>query len=191
MQEVYIVPLKKPDLRHLSRLSKKSNIQNYFFLKRMIDFFDNRYKCRKPGFLRGNIYTSCISMVLLDYFANKSNTFKKFSLSPSLPFPPWVSTSSDPGSQDRAINGTLSQKEQNKMKIVFCFSHGWRAWRDSGCQRKKQIRKQKKKYEKKCFLLFPMDGVPCVTLAVSGLAMLNLPPIRIPSMRLLFAYYQV
>ena len=43
------------------------------------------------------------------------------------------------------------------------------------------------------FLLFPMDGVgvPCVTWAVSGLAMLNLPPIRIPSMRLLFAYDQL
>ena len=36
-----------------------------------------------------------------------------------------------------------------------------------------------------------MDGVPCVTPAVSGLAMLNLPPIRIPSMRLLFAYDQL
>ena len=44
---------------------------------------------------------------------------------------------------------------------------------------------------KKCFLLFPMDGSPCVTWAVSGLAMLNLPPIRIPSMRLLFAYDQL
>ena len=54
-------------------------IQNYFLIKGMFDFFDNRDKCRKPGFLRGNIYTSCISMVLLDHFANKSNTF----LSPS------------------------------------------------------------------------------------------------------------
>ena len=42
-------------------------IQNYFLLKRMFDLF---------GFLRGNIYTSCISMVLLDHFANKSNTFQ-------------------------------------------------------------------------------------------------------------------
>ena len=58
-------------------------------------------------------------------------------------------------------------------------------------KKNKQIRKQKKKYETKCFLLFPMDGAPCVTWAVSGLAMLNLPPIRIPSMRLLFAYYQL
>ena len=41
----------------------------------MFDFFDNRDKCRNPGFLRGNIYTSCISMVLLDHFENKSNTF--------------------------------------------------------------------------------------------------------------------
>ena len=54
-------------------------IQNYFLLKRMFDFFDNRDKCRKPGFLRGNIYTSCISMVLLDHFANKSNTFPPIS----------------------------------------------------------------------------------------------------------------
>ena len=60
-------------------------IQNYFLLKRMFDFFDNRNKCRKPGFLRGKIYTSCISMVLLDHFANKSNTFRhslSLSLSP-------------------------------------------------------------------------------------------------------------
>ena len=52
-------------------------IHNYFLLlKLMFDFFDNRDKCHKPGFLRGNIYTSCISMVLLDHFANKSNTFQ-------------------------------------------------------------------------------------------------------------------
>ena len=51
--------------------------------------------CLKPGFLRGNIYTSCISMVLLDHFANKSNTCQHslslpLSRSPSLalPFPP-------------------------------------------------------------------------------------------------------
>ena len=51
-------------------------------------------------------------MVLLDQFANKSNTFQHslslpFSLSRFLPFPPWVFTSSDPGSQDRAVNVTL------------------------------------------------------------------------------------
>ena len=51
-------------------------IQNYFFLKCMCDFFDNRYKCRKPGLLRGNIYTSCIFMILLDHFSNNSNTFQ-------------------------------------------------------------------------------------------------------------------
>ena len=51
----------------------------------MSDFFDNRDKYRKPGFLRGNIYISCISMVPLDHFVN---TFKNFSLSLSLPFPP-------------------------------------------------------------------------------------------------------
>ena len=66
-------------------------IHNYFLLlKRMFDFFNNRNKCHKPGFLRGNIYTSCISMVLLDHFANKSNTFQHslslpLSLSVSLP----------------------------------------------------------------------------------------------------------
>ena len=47
----------------------------------MFDFFDNRDECRKPGFLRGNIYTSCISMVLLDHFANKNNIFLPLSLS--------------------------------------------------------------------------------------------------------------
>ena len=26
-------------------------IQNYFLLKRKMDYFDNRDKCRKPGFL--------------------------------------------------------------------------------------------------------------------------------------------
>ena len=58
-------------------------------------FFYNREKCHKPGFQRGNIYTFCISMVLLDHFANKSNTFlfffslplslSHFLLGPSLP----------------------------------------------------------------------------------------------------------
>ena len=75
--------------------------QNYFL------FFDNPDKCRKPGFLRGNIYTSCIFMVLLDNFANKDNSFLFPSLSLALPFPPWVSTSSNPGFQDCTIKGTL------------------------------------------------------------------------------------
>ena len=61
--------------------------QNYFLIKRMFDFSDNRDKCRKPRFFRGNIYTSCISMVLLDHFANKSNTFRH-SLSLSLSLSP-------------------------------------------------------------------------------------------------------
>ena len=81
----------------------------------MFYFLDNRDKCRKPGFLRGNINTSCISMVLLDHFANKSNTFQHslslpLSLSHLFPFPPWVSTSSYPGYQDTAIKGTLGPK---------------------------------------------------------------------------------
>ena len=46
-------------------------------------------------------------MVLLDHFANKSNTFQHtslpLSLSHFLPFPPWDSTSSNPGIQDCAI----------------------------------------------------------------------------------------
>ena len=50
-------------------------IQNYFLLKHMFNFFDNRNECCKSGFLRGNICTSCTSMVLLDRFANKSHTF--------------------------------------------------------------------------------------------------------------------
>ena len=40
-----------------------------------------------------------------------------FSPSLALPFPTWVSTSSDPGSQDRAINGTLLQFLQCDAKI--------------------------------------------------------------------------
>ena len=51
----------------------------------MFDFFYNRDKCRKPGFLRGDIYTSCISMVLLDHFTNKSNTFLSLSSLSSSP----------------------------------------------------------------------------------------------------------
>ena len=35
--------------------SEPDFIQNYFLLKRMFDFFDNSDRCRKPGFLRGNI----------------------------------------------------------------------------------------------------------------------------------------
>ena len=46
-------------------------------------------------------------MVLLDHFANKSNTFLSLSPSLALPFPTWVSTSSNHGIQDCAINGTL------------------------------------------------------------------------------------
>ena len=81
-------------------------------LRRMFDFFDSCNKCRKPGFVRGNIYTSCISMVLLDNFANKSNTFQQslslpLSLSHFLPFPPWVPISSYPRYQDTATKGTL------------------------------------------------------------------------------------
>ena len=89
-------------------------IHNYFLLlKRMFDFFNNRNKCHKPGFLRGNIYTSCISMVLLDHLQTKATLFDThslslpFSLSHFLPFLPWVSTSSYPGYQDTAIIGTL------------------------------------------------------------------------------------
>ena len=44
--------------------------------RRIFDFFDSCDKCLKPGFLRGNIYTSCIYMALLDHFANKSNPFQ-------------------------------------------------------------------------------------------------------------------
>ena len=79
-------------------------IHNYFLLlKLMFDFFDNRDKCHKPGFLRGNIYTSCISMVLLDHLQTKATLFDTLSPSIALPFPPWVSTSSFPGYQDTPI----------------------------------------------------------------------------------------
>ena len=93
-------------------------------------FFDIRDKCRKPGFLRGNIYTSCISMVLLDYFANKSNTFQHtlslcpplslpLSLSHFLPFPPLVSTSSYSEYQDTVIKGTLVSSCPNLIIIIL------------------------------------------------------------------------
>ena len=36
-------------------------IQNYFLLKHIFNFFDNRNECCKLGFLRGNICTSCTS----------------------------------------------------------------------------------------------------------------------------------
>ena len=80
MQEVYIFSLKSlvygiyRDYQKSRTYALRGNNRTYMF-----DFFYNRDRCRKPGFLRGNIYTSCISMVLWDYFANKSNTF----LSPS------------------------------------------------------------------------------------------------------------
>ena len=47
----------------------------------------------------------------LDHVVNKSNTFNTLSLSLPhfLPFPPWVSTSSNAGVQDCVINGTLLQ----------------------------------------------------------------------------------
>ena len=87
----------------------------------MFDVFDNRDKCGKPEFMRGNTYTSCISVVLLNHFANKSNTFLlsfplclPLSLSHFLPFPPWVSTSSYPGYHDTAIKGTLLLSGANK-----------------------------------------------------------------------------
>ena len=54
--------------------------------------------------------TCSCSFPLLDHFANKSNTF-----SLALPFPPWVSTSSYPGYQDTAINGTL-------MRTVYSYN---------------------------------------------------------------------
>ena len=87
-----------------------------------MDYLDNCDKCRKPGFLRGNIYTSCISMVLLDHFANKSITFQHtlslpLSLSHFLIFPPWVSTSSYPG-KDTAIKGTLPRRSQGPRYLV-------------------------------------------------------------------------
>ena len=50
----------------------------------MFDFFDNRDKCQQPGFLRVNIYTSCISMFFLDHFAKKKQHFLSLSLSLSL-----------------------------------------------------------------------------------------------------------
>ena len=82
-------------------------IHNYFLLlKRMFDFFNNRNKCHKPGFLRGNIYTSCISMVLLDHLQTKATLFDThslslpFSLSHFLPFLPWAPL---PPTQDTRI----------------------------------------------------------------------------------------
>ena len=80
-------------------------IQNYFLLKRMFDSCDNRDKCPKPGFLRGNIYTSCISMVLLD---RTKATLSTLSLSHSPISSHFLLGSPLPLIQDRAINGTLA-----------------------------------------------------------------------------------
>ena len=62
-------------------------------------------------------------MVLLDHFANKSNTFLSpplslpLSLSHFFPFPPWVSTS-NPGFQDCAINGADRNILPKKVLLV-------------------------------------------------------------------------
>ena len=63
--------------------------------------------------MRGNIYTFLWFLeIILQTKATLFNTLSfslSLSLSPSLalPFPPWVSTSSNPGFQDCANNGTL------------------------------------------------------------------------------------
>ena len=55
------------------------------------------------------IYTLLARLCFFRSFCKQKQHFSTHSLSPSLalPFPPWVSTSSNPGSQDHAINGTL------------------------------------------------------------------------------------
>ena len=90
----------------------------------MFDVFDNRDKCGKPEFMRGNTYTSCISVVLLNHFANKSNTFLfsfplclPLSLSHFLPFPPWVSTSSYPGCM--FANSIPARLVATRMRVVW------------------------------------------------------------------------
>ena len=47
--------------------------------------------------------------VSFDTYLHSLSLSLPLSLSRFLPFPPWVSTFSDPGSQDRTINGTLSR----------------------------------------------------------------------------------
>ena len=54
-----------------------------------------------------NWRASSIPDVFQIYFLYFLSLFSPLLLSHFLPFPPWVSTSSDPRSQDRAINGTL------------------------------------------------------------------------------------
>ena len=75
------------------------------------------------------IYTSCIAMVLLDHFANKSHIFQddllSVSLSHFLPFPPWVSTSSYLGYQDTAFNSTLSRPNLNWIFFINKFAWTW------------------------------------------------------------------
>ena len=73
-----------------------------------------------PNIWEWLIYTSCMSMVILDHFANKSNTFQH-SLSLALPFPPWVSTSSYPGYQENAIKGTLPPTQPKRVKFRILF----------------------------------------------------------------------
>ena len=88
----------------------------------MFDFFDNRDKCRKPGFLRGNIHFLHSYGSFRSFCKQKQHFSTLFSL--PLPhfllFPPWVSTSFCPGYQETAINGTLYLTKHIQPNLCSC-----------------------------------------------------------------------
>ena len=85
--------------------------------RRIFDFFDSCDKCLKPGFLRGNIYTSCISMVLLDTF-QQSLSFP-LSLSHFLPF---LLGSPSPPTPDTRVP-QLKESDINQYRLLLTQYH--------------------------------------------------------------------
>ena len=104
------------------------------------------------GFLRGNIYTSCIFMVLLDHFANKSNTFLFFFSLP-LSFSHFLLGSSLPPIPDTRIPH-LKAPWLGMIIVLFLLPSAWflapcingnlALIQQAKKQRKRQIRRQKR-----------------------------------------------